>query len=128
MAEPVRVLVVEDCRDTAVSQALLLEMAGYEVRLVHDGPAAFREAATFRPDAVLLDINLPGMDGYQVAEQIRRKPALRRVRLIAVTGYGQAKDIRRGREAGFDHYLIKPADPEELLRLLAAEPPAAGNP
>jgi len=125
MVDRVRVLVAEDCPDTAASQALLLELAGYEVRLAHDGPAALREAAGFRPDAVLLDIGLPGIDGYRVAEQIRGQGAFAGVRLIAVTGYGQAQDIRRGAEVGFDHYLVKPAEPEELLRVVGCRMPVA---
>ena len=119
MGKRLRVLVAEDCRDTALTYATLLQLVGHEVRLVHDGPAAVQAAITDRPDVALLDIGLPGMDGYEVAEAIRRQPHLLAVRLIAVTGYGQPSDVDRGYQAGFDHYLVKPVEPATLLTLLA---------
>jgi two-component system CheB/CheR fusion protein len=76
-------------------------------------------AATFRPDVVLLDIGLPGLDGYQVAQRLREDPALKDVTLIAASGYGQEADRRRSREVGFDRHLVKPVDPRELREILA---------
>jgi CheY-like chemotaxis protein len=121
-----RVLVVDDNRDAAESLALLLEVAGHQVRACHDGPAALERVEEFQPDVVLLDIGLPGMDGYEVARRLRALPGGRGVLLVALTGYGQDDDQRRAREAGFDHHLIKPADLEALAGLLAAAPTPVG--
>jgi DNA-binding response OmpR family regulator len=115
----VRVLVVEDNADAAETLADLLRLWGYEVGIAHDGQAAVEAAPGFRPDAVLLDIGLPRMNGYEVARWLRRQSDLGGVLLIAVTGYGQESDRARGREAGFDHHLVKPVDLEVLRRLLA---------
>ena len=115
-----RVLVVEDNRDAAGSLRLVLEMFGHEVRAAHSGPDAVREAAAWRPDVVLTDIGLPGFDGYEVARRIRRIPGLEKAVLAALTGYGSDEDRRLGQEAGFDHHLVKPADPDELQRILSA--------
>jgi signal transduction histidine kinase/DNA-binding response OmpR family regulator len=114
-----RVLVVDDNRDAAESLALLLGVAGHATRVSHDGPSALTTAAEFQPDAVLLDIGLPGMDGYEVARRLRAAPTTRRALLVALTGYGQIEDQRRAREAGFDHHLVKPADLEALAALLS---------
>jgi two-component system CheB/CheR fusion protein len=89
------------------------------VGVVYDGQAAVEAAPGFRPDAVLLDIGLPRMNGYEVAHWLRRTSDLGGVLLIAVTGYGQEGDRARGREAGFDHHLVKPVDIELLRRLLS---------
>jgi len=94
-------------------------MAGHSIQVAHTGPSALEVAAAFRPDAIILDIGLPGLDGYQVAQRLREDPALRSVTLIAATGYGQEEDLRRSREVGFDQHLVKPIDPGELQRLLA---------
>jgi signal transduction histidine kinase len=115
-----RVLVVDDNGDAAESLALLLRLAGHEARVAHDGPGALKEAEAFPPDAVLLDIGLPGMDGYEVARRLRRLEGARSATLVAVTGYGQDDDLRRSKEAGFDHHLIKPVDPSTLYDLLRA--------
>ena len=120
-----RVLVVEDSRDAAVSLRMVLEMFGHEVRVAHSGPDGVREAEAWRPDVVLSDIGLPGFDGYEVARRIRRIPGLERAVLAALTGYGTDDDRRRGEEAGFDHHLVKPADPDDLRRVLASR---AGRP
>ena len=114
-----RVLVVDDSQDAADMLATLLVMAGHEVRTAYSGPAALEAAAAFRPDAVVLDIGLPGLDGYQVAERLRRDPALKDALLIAASGYGQEEDKRRSREAGFDHHLVKPVDLRKLQEILA---------
>jgi signal transduction histidine kinase len=120
-----RVVVVDDNRDGAESLAMLLRLWGHEVELAHDGPAAVRLVGDVRPGLALIDIGLPGMDGYQVARQIRGGPGPRVV-LAAMTGYGQDEDRRRSREAGFDHHLTKPIDPVSLRGLIADVGSAAG--
>lgn len=114
-----RVLVVEDSHDSADSLRLLLEVAGYEVRLAATGRAGVELAATWRPELVICDIGLPEMDGYAVARALRQDPATAGAALIAVTGYGRDEDIALARAAGFDEHLCKPADPDALLALLA---------
>jgi PAS domain S-box-containing protein len=113
-----RVLVVDDNQDTALSLGLLLQLQGHEVFAAHDGPGALQAAQDYRPDAVLLDIGLPGMDGYEVARRIRLLPELERVLLVAMTGYGQEEDKRRSQAAGFNAHLVKPADLDALKVLL----------
>jgi CheY-like chemotaxis protein len=95
------------------------------VEVAHDGPAALRAAQATRPDVALLDLGLPGMDGYQVAQRHRASLPYRPT-LVALTGYGQDEARRRSRQAGFDHHLTKPVDPDELKRLLTAQAVAAG--
>ncbi|WP_165252223.1 PAS domain S-box protein [Paludisphaera soli] len=115
-----RVLVVDDNVDAARSLSWLLEkLYGQEVRIAHDGPGALAVAEEFRPEFVLLDIGMPGMDGYEVAGRLRGRPELRRTRIVALTGWGQEADLARTRAAGFDHHLVKPADPEVIVGLLA---------
>jgi CheY-like chemotaxis protein len=116
---PRRILVVDDSQDQADSLALLLRLRGHEVSIVNDGTKAVATAADFRPEVVLLDIGLPGMDGYEIARRIRRQGEGSSPLLIAITGYGQQEDRRRSAEAGFDHHLVKPPDPEALQRLIA---------
>ncbi|HEX9942621.1 MAG TPA: ATP-binding protein [Thermoanaerobaculia bacterium] len=118
-ARCLRVLIVEDNDDTAEMLGALLEMAGHQVEIAHSGPAALDAAAARRPDAILLDIGLPGLDGYQVAQRLREDPALAGVALIATSGYGQEDDKRRSKEAGFDHHLVKPVDLRRLREILA---------
>jgi CheY-like chemotaxis protein len=113
-----RILVVDDNVDSADSMALLLSLDGHEVRTAFDGLSALTEAAEFQPKAVLLDIGLPGMDGYEVARRLRELPGLRDVLMIAVTGYGQQDDRAHSKAAGFDYHLVKPVDPEHLSQLL----------
>jgi two-component system CheB/CheR fusion protein len=120
---PRRCLVIEDNLDAAESMGLLLELSGHKVELAHDGRQGLEAARRFRPEVVLCDIGLPGgMDGYEVARQMRQDPALSGARLIALTGYGQEEDQRRALEAGFDVHLTKPADPVTLERLLTGLP------
>jgi len=114
-----RVLVVDDNHDSADSLGLLLELGGHVVDYAYDGQSALRRAADLMPEVVLLDIGLPGMDGYAVARQLRRDTRAAAVTLIAVTGYGQEEDKARARDAGFDHHLTKPVDPVALEALLA---------
>ena len=121
-----RVLVVDDSRDSAESLALLLELKGHEVRVALDGPAALEAARGFLPEIVLLDIGLPGMDGYEVARRLRAgRDGIdgEGMLLVALTGYGQDEDRRRSREAGFDHHLVKPVDFDELARVLGVRVP-----
>ena len=116
-----RVLVVDDNADSAESLALLLQMAGHEVKMAHDGPSALAAARAHRPEVVLLDIGLPaGMDGYEVARRMRPEPGLERSLIVAVTGFGQEEDRRRAVHAGFDAHLVKPVDLKQLSRLLAS--------
>jgi CheY-like chemotaxis protein len=116
---PLRVLVVDDWSDTRDSLEMLLSAWGHEVRLARDGPSALEAARSFSPQAVLLDIGLPGgMDGWDVARRIREQDGGRAVLLVALTGHGRELDKARSREAGFDAHLTKPADPQELQHLL----------
>ena len=115
-----RVLVVDDNVDAAQSLALLLEMTTHEVRLVYDGPSAVQAAIDFLPDVVLLDIGLPGLNGYEVAQQLRQHVAFKSTVLVALTGYGLESDRKRSQAAGFDHHLVKPADFDEIETILAA--------
>ena len=124
---PAAHLVVDDNRDAADSLALLLRLAGQDVRVAYDGPSALAEAQQFRADLVFLDIGMPGMDGYEVATRLRRQPGAEDVVLVAVTGWGQEDDRRRGQEAGFDGHTVKPAEPEPL-RPFFAHPRLAGRP
>jgi PAS domain S-box-containing protein len=113
-----RVLVVDDHADAADSLAMLLRMEGHDVRIARNGPAAVESAQADPPDVVLLDLGMPGMDGFEVARRLRQGPAARTF-IAALTGWGQEEDRRRTREAGFDHHLVKPADPNDLRELLA---------
>ena len=114
-----RVLVVDDNVDAAQSMAKLLERTGHAARLAYDGPSALQAAIDYRPEVVLLDIGLPGLDGYQVAERIRQHATLKNIVLVALTGYGQDTDRQRSQEAGFDHHLVKPSDFDEIEKILA---------
>ena len=119
-----RVLVVDDNVDAAESLAVVLRDSGYDVATAHDGAMALAAAAETAFDFVFLDIALPdGLDGYEVARRMRGDPRLRDVTLIALTGFGQEEDRRRAVDAGFDHHLVKPADPEGVRALLAAYSP-----
>jgi len=117
-----RVLVVEDNIDAAETLAWLLLRAGHQVRVAHSGQVALEMAPDYQPDAVLLDIGLPEMDGYEVGRRLRGIAKLEGVVLIALTGYGQDSDLRRSKDAGFDYHLTKPAVPQELQSLLARLP------
>jgi len=116
---PLRVLVVDDNVDTVLSFSMLLRASGHEVQTAHDGLAAVQAAINYRPDIVLLDIGLPGLNGYEVAKQIRQHPDLKHVVLVALTGYGQDSDRHASGQAGFTHHLVKPARFEELQKILA---------
>jgi CheY-like chemotaxis protein len=113
-----RVLVVDDNEDAATMLGAALTSLGHVVDVTFDGPSALAHAETFRPTAVLLDIGLPGMNGYDVARTLRSHNGTAPVRLIAVTGYGQLADRERALEAGFEHHLVKPVSIGELERIL----------
>jgi two-component system, OmpR family, response regulator len=117
---PLRVLVVDDNADTAGIFAMLLKMWGHEVKTTHDGPSALEAAREFRPDAVLLDIGLPRMDGFEVAAQLRSHPESGRVLIVGSSGYSRDSDYRRAAEVGIDKYFIKPFDPWQLESILEA--------
>jgi len=121
-----RILVADDNEDSAESLARYLRMSGNIVETANDGPSALRAAERFRAEVILLDIGMPGMDGYAVARKIREEPWGGGVLLVALTGWGQAEDRRRSWEAGFDGHLVKPVRPESLDRLLQAAPTAEG--
>jgi CheY-like chemotaxis protein len=113
-----RVLVVDDAVDTAKFQARLLQMAGHEVKVAYSGLDAVEMALAFAPEVILLDIGLPEMDGLEVARRMRQDPRTAGSTIIAITGYGMDEDRRRGKEAGIDHYLVKPADPRLVRELV----------
>lgn len=114
-----RILVVDDNVDTAESLAMLLRLSGHDVKTEHTGLKGLQLAVSQKPDVVLMDIGLPGMDGCQVAERIREHEDLANMRLIAISGYGQEADQRRCEKAGFSHHLVKPVDPAKLQELLS---------
>ncbi|MEF3073433.1 transporter substrate-binding domain-containing protein [Methylobacter sp. Wu1] len=124
---PLRVLVVDDNRDAAQSLSVLLTSEGHEVLLAYDGYTALEIAQAERPQVALLDIGLPGMDGYAVARALRQDPALKRMHLIALSGYGREVDRETARTAGFNSYLTKPVDFDELLCALARQPSAIAH-
>ncbi|MBW8877143.1 MAG: MEDS domain-containing protein [Acidobacteria bacterium] len=113
-----RILVVEDNPDAAATLRDFLELSGHEVQLALTGTAGIEAARQFHPEVVLCDIGLPGMTGFEVAEELRRDPATRSAKLIAVTGYGRDEDRKRSKEAGFDLHLTKPVDPAQLRSVL----------
>lgn len=117
-SSPLRVLVVDDNVDAAEMMAALLEMHGHRVSVAHDGHRALQMATSVAPDVALLDIGLPGMDGYTLAQRLREDAQTRHLRLIAVTGWGQDGDRARARDAGFDGHLTKPAEPSAILAML----------
>jgi two-component system CheB/CheR fusion protein len=115
-----RVLVVDDNEDAVISESLIMRLDGNDVRTAHDGDEAERVAEAFRPHVVLLDIGMPGRNGYEVAKRMRAEPWSKGMLLVAVTGWGQEQDRQRSKEAGFDAHLVKPVDHAELSRLLAS--------
>jgi signal transduction histidine kinase len=120
LTRPRRILVVDDNDDQLQSLASLLRLLGHDVENAQDGPSAVTTAESFRPDLALVDIGLPGMNGYDVARRFREHPDLQKVVLVAQTGWGQEDDRRRSRDAGFDHHLVKPVDISRVQDLLAA--------
>jgi CheY-like chemotaxis protein len=115
-----RVLVADDNRDGAEIMSLLLQQYGYEVTVAHSGTEALTAAAQVVPEIAILDIGMPGMNGYEVARRIRAEAWGKQMMLIALTGWGQEEDKKKAFEAGFDHHLIKPIDPDALETLMAS--------
>jgi PAS domain S-box-containing protein len=122
-----RIVVADDNRDAATSLTVMLGLLGHEVHTAFDGTAAVELAGVVHPDVMFLDIGMPQLSGYDAARRIREAEWGRGVRLVAVTGWGQEEDRRRSKEAGFDHHLVKPVDPEELRQMLSAAPRAKGQ-
>jgi len=116
-----RILVVDDNEDAAQTLGMLLELSGHEVHLAHDGEQAVAKARELQIDIALVDIGLPKLDGYGVAQAIRAEPSGKRMVLIALTGWAQDEDKRRALAAGFDFHLTKPVDPDEVEALIAKQ-------
>ena len=114
-----RILIIEDNIDSAKTTQKLLELQGHKVQVAFGGQSGIKIAQTFRPDVIILDIGLPSMDGYEVAKRLRRLPETEGALLIALSGYGQAEDRKKSKEAGFDHHLVKPADMDQLQAFIA---------
>ena len=114
-----RVLIVDDNTDAANSLAMLLKLGGHDAQVSYSGPQALERVESFQPEVALLDIGLPGMDGYELARRLRARPGLQGIRLVALTGYGQLEDRQRTHAAGFDDHIVKPADLAALERVLA---------
>lgn len=115
---PLRVLVVDDWPDMIDSMAALLRLWGHDVRTARDGPEALGVAGVYHPDVALVDVGLPGMDGYEVARHLREDPGLEQTFVVSLSGYGQETEFQRSRESGCDLHLLKPVDPDGLERLL----------
>jgi CheY-like chemotaxis protein len=113
-----RILVVEDCDDCAVTMAMLLRFFGHDVQIARNGTEALEAVSADKPDVVLLDIGLPGMNGYEVARRLRETRTIKTPWIIAVTGYGQAADRQRSAEVGIDLHLLKPIDVHRLEAIL----------
>ncbi len=113
-----RILLAEDNEDFSTSFAMILRAMGHEVHVAHDGLSALEAASVFKPDFAFLDIGLPKLNGYELARRIRALPGAQHVTLVAVTGWGQENDKRRAREAGFDHHMVKPVEPDQVEQIL----------
>ena len=117
-----RILVVDDNHDSALSMAMMLQIMGHDTRTAHDGESAVSTAETFLPEVVLLDIGLPKLNGYEVAQRIREKTWGQSMYLIAVTGWGQDEDRQRSSEVGLNLHMVKPVEPAALEKLLVGLP------
>jgi CheY-like chemotaxis protein len=114
-----KILVADDDQDSAESLAMLFQMMGHDVRCALSGLEAINLAADFRPDLIVLDIGMPGLDGYEVCRRIRQQPWAHTVVIAALTGWTREEDRDRSHQAGFNHYLVKPVDPQALTDLVA---------
>lgn len=123
-AKRLRVLCVDDNRDIADSEAMLLDVFGYDARACYDGRCAIAEGRVFRPDVYLVDLNMPGMDGCEVARELRAEHDGPPPLLVAITAKSGKEDYRRTTEAGFDAHLVKPVEPTRLLAMLAEVKPS----
>ena len=119
-AVPLRIVIADDNRDAADSLAMLLQMDGHQVSVAHDGAGALRIVEALRPHVVVLDIGMPDLNGYQVAQRIRTSQRSEPIVLVALTGWGQAQDLARAKAAGFDHHLVKPAEPDAVRSLMTS--------
>jgi CheY-like chemotaxis protein len=119
--EPLRILIVDDNIDSAKTTGWMLELIGHEPILAHDGLAALETAKKTHPDAILLDISLPGMSGYDVCSELRKDDAFKNTLIIAQTGWGQKKDQQKAMECGFNHHLLKPIGIDQIENLLTAK-------
>lgn len=115
-----QVLVVDDNQDAADSLTALLELDGFDARAVYDGASAIAAVEAQAPDMIIMDLGMPGMDGYETARAIRQIAGAERILLLALTGWGQGDARRRTAEAGFDHHLVKPVELEQIVRLAGA--------
>ena len=122
-----RILVVDDNHDSALSLAMMLSIMGHETRTAHDGESAVATAESFLPEVVLLDIGLPKLNGYEVAQRIREQDWGTSMFLIAVTGWGQEEDRQRSSEVGLNVHMVKPVEPSALEKLLAGLPQESGQ-
>ena len=124
--QALRVLVVDDNVDAATALATLVRESGHDVRTAHDGPTGLQAALDYLPNVALLDIGLPGLNGFEIAKQLRQQITFKNAVLVALTGYGQDSDRLRSQEAGFDHHVVKPGDFGKILQILAtvSEQPA----
>ena len=122
-AESLKILLVDDNVDLVMMTSILLQSAGHATFVAHYAAAAITQAKQHAPDVILLDIGLPGTDGYQIARMLRQQPDLRTATLVAITGYGTDEDRRKAFEAGFDHHLVKPVEIPALLAIVAAAMP-----
>jgi len=113
-----RILLADDNEDFASSMATMLEAFGHEVRVANDGPRALAQATDFKPDFAFLDIGLPGLNGYDLARELRALPLMPRPILVAITGWGQESYKQRARDAGFDHHLVKPVEFQQIREIL----------
>ena len=113
-----KILVVDDNKDAADTLAMMLRLKSQEVIVKYDGREAVAAGADFLPEIAILDIGMPGLDGYETCKLIRQQPWGKEMKLIALTGYGQEEDVRKSTEAGFDTHLLKPVDLAQLLQLL----------
>jgi CheY-like chemotaxis protein len=118
--QALRILIVDDHEDTAEMLSMLLTGKGHDTLVAFDGPTALAAAATFRPHIGLLDLNLPGMSGYELAQHLRTLPGLDRIRLVAVTGHGSDAHRARARAAGFDEHILKPVNLQMVDAVLAS--------
>jgi CheY-like chemotaxis protein len=122
-AVPRRIIVVDDSKNQVLSLERLFKRMGHEVRVAYDAAGALRVMEEFLPDFALIDIGLPGVNGYDLARQVRDRPQFRKVTLIAQTGWGREEDRNQARDAGFDHHLVKPIDHQRLAEILAGPLP-----
>ncbi len=117
---PFRILIIDDNEASAKTLGWMMELIGHEPRVATDGPSGIAIAREFNPHLVMLDIGLPGMNGYDICMLMRQEPSLKHTRFVAQTGWGQAEHRKRSKEAGFDHHLVKPVQLEQIQEIMTA--------